>query len=151
MIENAPNRRGQYGADEHQNNRLQLIEIELVSPVENKKAGRNQDDIREQEIGRDGGRFIVFGEPFSDQRSAQGGAQRDGKGVDPAAVTNWSNVGLSASLSWLQPTTMAPMKAPAKQPKKVAGEIGIGTLEINNATRAAQNGDRFKIEEMMIG
>jgi hypothetical protein len=64
---------------------------------------------------------------------------------------NWSNVGLSASLSWLQPTTMAPMKAAAKQPKKVAGEIGIGTPEISNATRAAQNGDRFKIEETMIG
>ena len=43
------------------------------------------------------------------------------------------------------------MKAPAKQAKKVADEIGIGTLEINNATRAAQNGDRFKIVEMMIG
>ena len=96
-------------------------------------------------------RFIVFGEPFSDQRSAQGGAQRDGKGVDPAAVTNWSNVGLSASLSWLQATTMAPMKAPQKQPKKLAGEFGIGTLEMSIATKAAQNGERFKIVEMMIG
>ncbi len=46
---------------------------------------------------------------------------------------------------------MAPMKAPQKQPKKLAGEIGIGTLEMSNATRAAQNGERFKIVEMMIG
>ena len=58
---------------------------------------------------------------------------------------------MPASPSWLQATAIAPMKAPAKQPKKVAFEIGIGTPTISRATSAAQNGDRFKIAEMMIG
>ena len=56
-----------------------------------------------------------------------------------------------ASPSWLQATAIAPMKAPAKQPKKVPGEIGIGTREMTSATSAAQNGDRLRIAEMMIG
>ncbi len=43
------------------------------------------------------------------------------------------------------------MKAPAKQPKKIAGDTGIGTLVRISATPAAQKGDRFRIAEMMIG
>ncbi len=60
-------------------------------------------------------------------------------------------VDMPVSPSWLQATAIAPMNAPAKQPKKVAREIGIGTPASTSATSAAQNGERFRIAEMMIG
>ena len=43
------------------------------------------------------------------------------------------------------------MNAPAKQPKKIVGETGIGTLEMMSATTAAQKGNRFKTAETMMG
>ena len=46
---------------------------------------------------------------------------------------------------------MAPMNAPAKQPKNVAREMGNGTPTSTSATRAPQNGDKLRIAEMMIG
>ena len=102
----------------------------------------------EQKIGRDRRQFVVFGEPFSNQRPAQGGTEWNGNRVNPAAVNKVVGQvverGIFGPLSWLQATAMAPMKAPAKQPKKVAGEIGIGTLEMMSATRAAPNGERFR-------
>ena len=64
---------------------------------------------------------------------------------------NSLSAGLLASLSWLQATAMAPMNAPAKQPKKVADDIGIGTREMTSATMAPQNGDKLRIAEMIIG
>jgi hypothetical protein len=48
-------------------------------------------------------------------------------------------VDMPRSPSWLQATPIAPMNAPAKQPKKVAREIGIGTPASASATSAAQN------------
>ena len=38
-----------------------------------------------------------------------------------------------------------------RQPKKIGGETGIGTLAMSSATRAAKKGWRLMIAEMMIG
>ena len=43
------------------------------------------------------------------------------------------------------------MNAPAKQLKKLADDIGIGTREMTSATTAPQNGDKLRIAEMIIG
>src|SRR5271165_5693252 len=62
-----------------------------------------------------------------------------------------SPAALLEASSWLQATTIAPMNAPAKQPKNTADETGIGTFMMMSATMAAQKGRRFRIADMMIG
>jgi hypothetical protein len=46
---------------------------------------------------------------------------------------------------------MVPMNATMKHPKKIGGEAGNDFREITNATKAAQNGDRFKTPAVMMG
>src|SRR5208337_4609103 len=84
-------------------------------------------------------------------------AEHSGTGMaytqEPCARLSASSlrVGCAPSRIWLHGTAIAPTKAPAKQPKKTAGETGIGTFEMKSATPAAQKGVRLRIAEMMTG
>ena len=68
-----------------------------------------------------------------------------------ALSANWLKSGRFASPTWLQATSIAPRNALMRQPKKIVGETGIGTLAMMSATTAAKKGWRLMIAEMMIG
>ena len=68
-----------------------------------------------------------------------------------ALSANLLNWGWLASPTWLQAMVIAPRNAADEAPEEIAGETGIGTLAMSNATRAAKKGWRLMIAEMMIG
>ena len=62
-----------------------------------------------------------------------------------------SGEALLESWIWLHAISIAPTKATKKHAQNRNGEMGIAFREINLATNAAQNGDRFRIAAMIIG
>jgi hypothetical protein len=62
-----------------------------------------------------------------------------------------SGEALLESWIWLHAISIAPTKATKKHAQNRNDEMGIALREINLATNAAQNGDRFRIAAMMIG
>ena len=65
-------------------------------------------------------------------------------------LTSSGEAALKSSI-WLHAISIAPTKATKKHAQNRNGEMGIAFREINLATNAAQNGDRFRIAAMMIG
>jgi hypothetical protein len=86
LIEHATDRRGDDRAGDHQEDRNDLAKMQLGAPIQEKPHGGDKEESRDGEIRRDRRGFIVFREPFADERSSQSRADRHGNGVKPGAV-----------------------------------------------------------------
>ena len=63
-----------------------LAEMEAGAPIQEESRGRDKEQSRDTEIRRDRSRFIVFREPFADQRSPERGADRHRNRIEPRAM-----------------------------------------------------------------